>query len=173
MRQSRPLFVYFRPFLITISIIRIEKSIDVVLGIQTRGRMMIGADNTTELWRPPSILKFVLISPFFALLNVYFSVSLFRSGPARSFYCHLRFSAHVHQGEGRHQAKEVNLAFLIKISSQNKLHRRCLFRQTAMHPTRTGGHAVHLFKEQLSIQAKGSQCDQTWRNIASLAKFWK
>ena len=28
MGRSRPLFVYFRPFLITISIIQIEKSID-------------------------------------------------------------------------------------------------------------------------------------------------
>ena len=47
MGQSRPLFVYFRYFLITISII--EKSIDGVLGIQTRGRRMVGADETTEL----------------------------------------------------------------------------------------------------------------------------
>ena len=45
-------FVYFRPFLITISIIQIEKSIDGVLMIQTRGRRMVGADETTELWRP-------------------------------------------------------------------------------------------------------------------------
>ena len=45
--QSRPLFVYF---LITISII--EKSIDGVLGIRTRSRRMVGADETTELWRP-------------------------------------------------------------------------------------------------------------------------
>ena len=53
MGQSRPLFVYFRHFLDTISIIQIEKSIDGVLGIRTRGRRMIGADETTELWRPP------------------------------------------------------------------------------------------------------------------------
>ena len=49
--------VYFRPFLITISVIQInllEKSIDGVLGIQTRGRRMIGANENTELWRPPS-----------------------------------------------------------------------------------------------------------------------
>ena len=50
MGQSRPLFVYFRYFLITISII--EKSIDGVLGIRTWGRRMVGADKTTELWRP-------------------------------------------------------------------------------------------------------------------------
>ena len=53
MGQSRPLFVYFRYFLITISIIQIEKSVDGVLGIQTLGRRMVGADKTTELWRPP------------------------------------------------------------------------------------------------------------------------
>ena len=54
MGQSRPLFVYFCSFLITISI-QIEKSIDGVLGIQTRGRRMVGADKTTELWRPPTV----------------------------------------------------------------------------------------------------------------------
>ena len=69
MGQSRPFFVYFRPFLITISIIQIEKSIDVVLWIQTRGCKMekqrwrawdlnsgqqdVVADDTTELWWPP------------------------------------------------------------------------------------------------------------------------
>ena len=51
MGQSRPLFVYFCHFPITISIT--EKSIDGVLGIWTRGRRMVGADETTELWRPP------------------------------------------------------------------------------------------------------------------------
>ena len=58
MGQSRPLFVYFRSF-ITISI-QIEKSIDGVLGIQTRGRRMVGADETTELWRPPMSLLFTI-----------------------------------------------------------------------------------------------------------------
>ena len=37
MGKTRPFFVYFRPFLITISIIQIENSIDVVLGMRTRG----------------------------------------------------------------------------------------------------------------------------------------
>ena len=55
MGQSRPFFVYFRYFLITISII--EKSIDGVLGIWTRGRRMVGADETTELWRGFSFLS--------------------------------------------------------------------------------------------------------------------
>ena len=51
-------FVYFRPFLIqiTISTIQIEKSIDGVLAIRTRGRRMVGTDETTELWRPPMVL---------------------------------------------------------------------------------------------------------------------
>ena len=52
MGQSRPLFVYFRSFLITI-LIQIEKSVDGVLGIQTQGHRMVGAEETTELWRSP------------------------------------------------------------------------------------------------------------------------
>ena len=32
---------------------KIGKSIDGVLGIRTWGRRMVGADETTELWRPP------------------------------------------------------------------------------------------------------------------------
>ena len=52
MGQSRPLFVYFHYFLDTISIIQIEKSLDNVLGIRTRGRRMVGADETMELWQP-------------------------------------------------------------------------------------------------------------------------
>ena len=54
MGQSRPLFVYFHSILVTISI-QIEKSIDGVLGIQTRGCRMVGVDETTELWRPPGV----------------------------------------------------------------------------------------------------------------------
>ena len=38
-------FVYFLSFLITISIMQIEKSLDGVLGIRTWGRRMVGADN--------------------------------------------------------------------------------------------------------------------------------
>ena len=55
MGLSRALFVYFCSFLVTISI-QIEKSIDGVLGIRTRDRRMVGADKTTELWRPPIYL---------------------------------------------------------------------------------------------------------------------
>ena len=61
MGQSRPLFVYFRSFLITISI-QIEKSVDGVLGIRTQSRRMVGADETTELWRPPLLKIFVIDS---------------------------------------------------------------------------------------------------------------
>ena len=53
MGQSRPLFVYFRSFLITISIIQIEKSVDGVLGIRTQGCKMVDTDETTELLQPP------------------------------------------------------------------------------------------------------------------------
>ena len=31
-----------------------DKSVDGVLGIRTHGRIMVGADDTSELWRPPS-----------------------------------------------------------------------------------------------------------------------
>ena len=47
------LFVYFRPFLITISIMQIEESIDGGLGTRARGRRMVGANETTELWWAP------------------------------------------------------------------------------------------------------------------------
>ena len=57
--QSRPLFVYFCFFLITISI-QIEKSIDGMLGIRTRGCRMVGTKETTELWRPPYCLLTLL-----------------------------------------------------------------------------------------------------------------
>ena len=54
--SSRTLFVYFRPFLITISIIQIETRIDGVLGIRTRSRRMVGADKTTKLCRPACLV---------------------------------------------------------------------------------------------------------------------
>ena len=45
--------VYFCPFHTTIQL-QIEKSVYGVLGIRTRrGRKMVGADETTELWWPP------------------------------------------------------------------------------------------------------------------------
>ena len=60
MGQSRPLFVYFRYFLDTISIIQIEKSVDRVLGIRTQVCRMVGTDETMELWRPPENYHFLL-----------------------------------------------------------------------------------------------------------------
>ena len=79
MGQSWPLFVYFRSFLVTISI-QIEKSIDGVLGIQTQGCRMVGADETTELWRPPILFVLWLyksflknVEPIFALFSHLFS----------------------------------------------------------------------------------------------------
>ena len=65
MGQCRPLFVYFRPFLVTISII---KSVD---GVQTRGRMMVVADKTTELWRPPNKI-IILLNAIHRQLHLYF-----------------------------------------------------------------------------------------------------
>ena len=53
-------FVYFRPFLITIPIRQIEKGVDGVLGIRTQGCRMVVADETIELWRPPSDEIFLL-----------------------------------------------------------------------------------------------------------------
>ena len=41
--------MFFGPFLIIISLIQIEKSIDGVFGIRTRSRRVVDADNTTEL----------------------------------------------------------------------------------------------------------------------------
>ena len=50
MDKSRPLFVYFCPFLITISIIQSEKSVDGVLEIRTRGHRMVGHRAMTVLF---------------------------------------------------------------------------------------------------------------------------
>ena len=60
-------FVYFRPFLIQNSIIPIEKSVDGVLGVRTRGRMIVGVDETTELWRPRNFALFNLWAELYIL----------------------------------------------------------------------------------------------------------
>ena len=59
MGRSRPLFVYFRSFLITIYRIQIEKTQMVCLGFKTCGCRMVGTDKTTELWRLPSSRDFL------------------------------------------------------------------------------------------------------------------
>ena len=56
MGQTRPLFVYFRPFpnTMTNTVQNLTiKILDVVLGTQTQGAMMVGAAEPTELWRHP------------------------------------------------------------------------------------------------------------------------
>ena len=55
MGKPGPLVCLISYFLITISIIQIEKSIDGVLGIQAGGRKLASADDTTELRRPPMV----------------------------------------------------------------------------------------------------------------------
>ena len=60
MGLARPLFVYNRLFHITIQL-QIEISLDIVLGIRTRGLRMVGADGSIELWRPPN-LKYMLMN---------------------------------------------------------------------------------------------------------------
>ena len=75
MGQSRPLFVYFRPFLITISI-QIEKSVDGVLGIRTRGRRMVDADETTELWQPPWFAEPLLFQKYSDHIDAKFGTRL-------------------------------------------------------------------------------------------------
>ena len=52
---------------------KLKKSIDGVLGIRTWGRRMVGADKTTELWRPQKIYFYYyysIIICLFALINV-------------------------------------------------------------------------------------------------------
>ena len=49
-------FVYFRPFINPPSIIINRKSVDGVLGFQTWSHRIVGADQTTEIWRPPYLL---------------------------------------------------------------------------------------------------------------------
>ena len=72
MDQSRSLFVYFRHFLDTISIMQIEKSVNGVLGIQTRGHRMVGVDETTELWWPTCLYVSCILVRF-AIRNYLFN----------------------------------------------------------------------------------------------------
>ena len=62
-------FCLFRSFYITnISLIDYnDKSIDGVLGTQTRGGRMVGTDESTELWRNPQIQTFFI--PCFSLFT--------------------------------------------------------------------------------------------------------
>ena len=56
MGQTRQLCVYFRPFSQNNDKCSTKldyKSVDGVLGIRTQGRWMVGAEESTEQWRPP------------------------------------------------------------------------------------------------------------------------
>ena len=57
MGKNRLLFVYFRPFLKAMANVGSAKfnykSVDDVLGIRTRDRRMVSADESTELWGLP------------------------------------------------------------------------------------------------------------------------
>ena len=52
MDLSRPLFLFTFVLFTSQFTFLIEYSIDVVLGIRTQGRRMVGIDRSTELWRP-------------------------------------------------------------------------------------------------------------------------
>ena len=54
-------FCLFSSFLVSISKIQIEKSLDGVLWIRTHCRRMVGADKTTELWSPAKIRECSLV----------------------------------------------------------------------------------------------------------------
>ena len=58
MGQSRPLFLYF---LATVSIMQIEKCVDGLLGIRTRGCTLVDAEDTTEHGGPVSIITIVIL----------------------------------------------------------------------------------------------------------------
>ena len=54
MGHNRPLFLFISSFQHVTIQIQIDKSVDGVLGIQTWGGRMEGADKSTELWWHPS-----------------------------------------------------------------------------------------------------------------------
>ena len=69
-------FVYFRLFLNTMTNTvgtKFDcKSIDGVLGIWTWDRIMVGADESTELWWPPKLRSFALFElPYLWLKNFF------------------------------------------------------------------------------------------------------
>ena len=58
MGQTRPLFVYFRPFRNTniVQLTIMEKALMVCLGFEPQDRRMEGADESTELCAVPSLI---------------------------------------------------------------------------------------------------------------------
>ena len=69
MGQTRPIFNYFCSFHMTNLTIH-DKSIDGLLGTQTWGSMMVGADESTELWHHP--WKEFVVAYFFG--NIVFAI---------------------------------------------------------------------------------------------------
>ena len=64
--QTRPSFVYFHPFLnTTANLIQnltiTGKSIDCVFGFRAQDCMILGSDESTDLWRPPSVNVLMII----------------------------------------------------------------------------------------------------------------
>ena len=86
MGQSRPLFVYFCSFLITISIIQIEKSVDGVLGIRTQGCRMVGTVESMELWRLP---RFINLTYWNTTIDSVQFVMVFRCAKLLTNMCHV------------------------------------------------------------------------------------
>ena len=69
MDKSWPPIVYFRPFLVTVSIIQIEKSLDGVLGIQTWGCRIVGAD--IFLFLIKALLNLKCVNSFYRLSFIF------------------------------------------------------------------------------------------------------
>ena len=57
MGQTRPIFGLFSYDKYSTNLTINDKSVDGVLGTQTRGGRMVGADEFTELWRHPLLNK--------------------------------------------------------------------------------------------------------------------
>ena len=76
MGQSRPLLFIFVLFLITISIILIEKSVDGMLGIWTWLEQMVGTDETTELGRHTLKNILALSTHRQSILSLWISIQL-------------------------------------------------------------------------------------------------
>ena len=49
-------------FIFVLLKIKIEKSVDGVLGTRTRGRRMVGADEATDLWWPPKFAPMLVVA---------------------------------------------------------------------------------------------------------------
>ena len=117
MGQSRPLFCLFSSFSHYNFNNTNWKSVDGVLGIWTRGRRMVGADETTELWRPPTSL----------FIGMPYNWSLYHPDPIegkRVVYCYFIIlwsmsmaSPFIFNGELWGQIIMLLLLFIIKIAS--------------------------------------------------------